>query len=132
MITVTIPTVGQYGGTIPDKATQSETEFANNVYPFHLYYNDNWIPDVNAMSSALDTFKTEANDLATTINETASTVTDNISTIEDAANLAPEMFAVAGIDFASFSMIDGELVVGYYDSSASTPSIVDGEFIITY
>jgi hypothetical protein len=88
--------------------------------------------EMGVLIPQLNTFGDEANALADEMNSIATTVTDNLSTIEDAANAAPEVLAVAGIDFASFSTVDGELIVGYYDSNASTPSIVDGEFIITY
>ena len=88
--------------------------------------------EMGVLIPQLNTFGDEANALAGEMNNIATTVTDSLSIIEDAVNTAPAVLAVAGIDFASFSMADGELIVGYYDSSASTPSIVDGEFIITY
>lgn len=40
--------------------------------------------------------------------------------------------AYGNIDWAGFVYNDGELLVNYFSSSASTPSLVDGEFIITY
>lgn len=40
--------------------------------------------------------------------------------------------AYANIQWASFGTIDGELNVTFLDGATSTPSIVDGDFIITY
>lgn len=40
--------------------------------------------------------------------------------------------AYANINWAGFSVSDGDLIVYYADGSTSTPSLADGEFIITY
>ena len=41
--------------------------------------------------------------------------------------------ALANINYVTFSMdVEGDLIVGVLDTGVSTPSIVDGEFIITY
>jgi hypothetical protein len=40
--------------------------------------------------------------------------------------------AYGNLDWAGFIYNDGELIVNYFNSSTSTPSLVDGEFIITY
>lgn len=40
--------------------------------------------------------------------------------------------AYTNINWAGFSVADGELIVAYASSLTSTPSIVDGDFIITY
>jgi len=40
--------------------------------------------------------------------------------------------ASANISYADFQVTDGDLIVGYYDPLISVPSIVDGDFIITY
>jgi hypothetical protein len=106
-ITVTIPTVRAYSGTIPDKATQTETEFANNVYPFHLYYNNEWVPDVNATSSALDTFKTEANALAIAVNN------DKDIVVEKEALVNPHYVAIDTI----YSNIDNINAVNTNESN---------------
>jgi len=63
-----------YGGTVPDKATQTTTEFANNVYPFHIYYNATFVPELLLYNTALNTFKTQANELA-----------DNVNALEESA-----------------------------------------------
>ena len=40
--------------------------------------------------------------------------------------------AYGNIEWAGFSTVDSELIVSYFDSATSVPSIVDGDFIITY
>lgn len=40
--------------------------------------------------------------------------------------------AYANMEWAGFSLSDGELVVTYTSGATSLPSLVDGEFIITY
>lgn len=54
------------------------------------------------------------------------------SSLAETENYAEIVMAVANIDFANFEIVDGELLTTYIDSATSTPSIVDGEFVITY
>lgn len=193
-ITQNIDPVGQYGGTIPDRATQSAEEFANNVYPFQLYWNSTFVPNTVTMSQQITAWNTQANDLKDEVNsirlevvekeaaisphytaidnvnenigdinstvanmidiqnassnaaiatQKAQEAADTVANIEDdrimvetkAAEVASNtdtVLATASIDFASFTLEDGELNIGYFDPTASTPSIIDGEFIITY
>lgn len=42
------------------------------------------------------------------------------------------IIAVTNIDFGGFNVVDGELLTTYVDLEAGVPSIVDGEFVITY
>lgn len=49
-----------------------------------------------------------------------------------AANSALVSAAYANMDWAGFSLSDGELIVSYTSGATSLPSLVDGEFIITY
>ena len=54
------------------------------------------------------------------------------TSLAETENYAGIVMAVANIDFAGFEIVDGELLTAYIDSATSTPSIVDGEFVITY
>ena len=54
------------------------------------------------------------------------------TSLAETENYAEIVMAVANIDFANFEIVDGELLTTYIDSATSTPSIVDGEFVITY
>jgi hypothetical protein len=40
--------------------------------------------------------------------------------------------AYANMDWAGFSVMEGDLIVSYTDGATSLPSLVDGDFIITY
>ena len=48
------------------------------------------------------------------------------------ANCQNIVNAFTNIDFGGFSVTDVELIVDYFDNAYSVPSLVDGEFIITY
>ena len=58
--------------------------------------------------------------------------TSAATSLAETENYAEIVMAVANIDFANFEIVDGELLTTYIDSATSTPSIVDGEFVITY
>lgn len=51
------------------------------------------------------------------------------SELENSQNIVN---AYTNIDFGGFSVNDGDLIVDYFDNAYSVPSLVDGEFIITY
>ena len=51
---------------------------------------------------------------------------------EQTQGYAETIIAVTNIDFGGFSIVDGELLTTYVDLGNSVPSIVDGEFVITY
>ena len=54
------------------------------------------------------------------------------TSLAETENYAEIVMAVANIDFAGFEIVDGELLTTYIDYATSTPSIVDGEFVIAY
>ena len=88
-ITETIPSVSQYGGTIPDKATQSKTDFANNVQPYLNYINATFVVENSAMVASVNTWSTEANLLLNEVNtsrDTAVTKASEASTSESNAS----------------------------------------------
>ena len=62
----------------------------------------------------------------------ANSATAAATSLAETENHAEIVMAVANIDFANFEIVDGELLTTYIDSATSTPSIVDGEFVITY
>lgn len=51
---------------------------------------------------------------------------------EQTQGYAETIIAMTNIDFGGFSIVDGELLTTYVDLGNSVPSIVDGEFVITY
>ena len=62
----------------------------------------------------------------------ASSATAAAASLTETESHAEIVMSVANIDFANFEIVDGELLAAYIDSATSTPSIVDGEFVITY
>ena len=68
-------------------------------------------------------------DMATTSTEQAVIATGAAS---DALASSLLVNAYGNIDWAGFTIIDGELVIEYFNSSTSIPSLVDGELILTY
>jgi len=55
----TIPTLTVYSGVIPDKATQTAIEFANNVYPYMKFYDETRVPEMQSHATALNTLSAE-------------------------------------------------------------------------
>lgn len=49
-----------------------------------------------------------------------------------AANSAVVCAAYNSVDYAGFTVLDGDLLVLVTDVATATPSLVDGEFILTY
>lgn len=102
-----------------------------------------WTTEVNTVAQEIsnnkDTVVAVGNAAATAANTatlqagiatTASTTAGNAAS--QATSAAETVMAIANIDFGAFSLVDGELISTYTDTATSTPSISDGDFIITY
>ena len=61
-----------------------------------------------------------------------SAMTTAITKASYASDSAVAASAYANINWAGFSVADGELIVAYANGLTSIPSLVDGDFIITY
>jgi hypothetical protein len=89
---------------------------------------------VTASQVAIDAANAHADALTSGINATVSTNQANLAI--DAANSATNSAQVAAactnIEWAGFSISDGDLIVTYANGATSIPSLVNGEFIITY
>jgi len=94
------------------------------------------IGQINSVSAEVQANATLAETKANEASASAIVAAEQAVTSEEQANIATvsasTATALASIDYAGFTLEDGQLVVNYYDPAASTPSIVDGEFIITY
>ena len=75
-------------------------------------------------------------DGVSTLGDKVSLVTTKTQEAQEAAASASTSAIVcaayASIDYAGFTVIDGELIATLTDAATATPSIVDGEFILTY
>jgi hypothetical protein len=106
------------------------------------------LADADATQTALDRTAT-GNDRVATGGDVNQTALDRVATGNDAATATTQagiattkageasadaliVNAYSTIDWAGFNTVDGELIVTYFDSSLSTPSIVNGDFILTY
>jgi len=102
-----------------------------NINIDNIITTSNNIENVNKVSNNINSITTATDNI-----DLISASTQNAQNAQDAYTnteaLASQVSALAGIDYGSFSVVDGELLVGYFDSDVVTPSIVDGEFILTY
>ena len=85
--------------------------------------------------------KSEISSIASQTSATNAEASENISKIKaqealvsanNAQASAIVASAYANMDWAGFSVVDGDLIVAYADGLTSLPSLVDGDFIITY
>ena len=83
--------------------------------------------DGNSQQSSQDAINAEQSALeAETLRNEVMQMKSEISNSQNIVN------AFTNIDFGGFSINDGDLIVDYFDNAYSVPSLVDGEFIITY
>ena len=94
-ITETIPSVSTYSGVVPDKATQTKTEFANNVQPYLNYINASFVPQNNAVITSINTWATEANTLRDEISEKEALVSPHYDAIDNVSNNIANINSVA-------------------------------------
>lgn len=75
-------------------------------------------------------------DGVSTLGEKVNQVTVKAQEASDAAmsatNSAIVCAAFASVDYAGFSVVDGDLLCVVTDVATAVPSLVDGEFILTY
>ena len=92
--------------------------------------------EASASATTATTKANEASASATSANNSAISASNSATTATTKANEARASAALvstyANINWAGFSVADGELIVTYVDGLTSIPSIVDGDFIITY
>ena len=55
---------------------------------------------------------------------------DAVQTLQDTQATVASVGSMLGINFGSFSIVDGEMIVSHL--TTTTPSLVDGDLILTY
>ena len=55
---------------------------------------------------------------------------DAVQTLQDTQATVASVGSMLGINFGSFSVVDGEMIVSHL--TTTTPSLVDGDLILTY
>ena len=95
-----------------------------------------YVSDALANANIATDKATEASASAKSASTSATTATTQagiaIAQASNASASAVAASAYANINWAGFSVADGELIANYANGLTSTPSIVDGDFIITY
>ena len=69
---ITLPSL--YEEIIPNKATQTREEFANNVYPFMVWWNDSNVPQLQTLGQQINSMTNEANSTVVDMNSIKSSV----------------------------------------------------------
>lgn len=118
--------------TLAPLATQLQALY-DNILAIQNNYNNK--DDISLVAANI----TDINDIATQIIPNLAEIlqADDNATIattkaSEASASAVVASAYANINWAGFSVVDGELIVTYANGLTSIPSIVDGDFIITY
>ena len=132
------------------RGIDTRTNFVTKQETYQDHQRDILQPEYNASITELNTMKDELNTFATQTNAVRDEVNTFKSDAETAKNIATNkaleasvsansalgssivVNAYGNLDWAGFYISDGELVVDYFNSNDSTPSIVDGDFILTY
>jgi hypothetical protein len=86
-----------FTGTIPDKASQTDNEFANNIFGFLNYSGVSFVSDVNTIANQLNTLSDEIDDIATNIYQNKNFVDEKAQLIQNIVATLP-----------SGAIIDGE------------------------
>ena len=92
------------------------------------------VSDANKIATNADVIITNADALTSTTQAGIATAQAVIATAKasEATANAIAASAYANINWAGFSLADGNLIVSYADGLTSLPSLVDGNFILTY
>ena len=120
----TFPTsVGGDGSTVTSGADPT-TGLANGGHRKRLV--PAFAQVVAVASHVVDTAQ-DVNDDAMTAQQAA---TDAAQTLQDTQATVASVGSMLGINFGSFSVVDGEMIVSHL--TTTTPSLVDGDLILTY
>ena len=83
-----------FTGTIPNKATQNDTDFANNIFGFLNYSGNSFVTDFNTIIGEFNILSDEIELVAETIGVNLKTVTDKVDEVVAAAEAAEAAIAV--------------------------------------
>lgn len=124
MASVTFPPeVGGNGLTVTDDANPT-TGLANGGHRARFVPA---LAQVVAVASHVVDTAQDVNDDAVTAQQAA---TDAAQTLQDTQATVASVGSMLGINFGSFSVVDGEMIVSHL--TTTTPSLVDGDLILTY
>lgn len=119
------PAVGGTGLTVTDDGNPT-TGLDNDGH------RARFVPALAQVVAVASNTVTKATEAAASALAAANSATAAAASLTETESYAEIVMSVANIDFANFEIVDGELLATYIDSATSVPSIVDGEFVITY
>lgn len=117
------PDVGGSGLTVTDDANPT-TGLANGGHRARFVPA---LAQVVAVASHVVDTAQDVNDDAVTAQQAA---TDAAQTLQDTQATVASVGSMLGINFGSFTVVDGEMIVSHL--TTTTPSLVDGDLILTY
>lgn len=124
MASVTFPPeVGGNGSTVTDDANPT-TGLANGGHRARFVPA---LAQVVAVANHVVDTAQDVNDNAVTAQQAA---TDAAQTLQDTQATVASVGSMLGINFGSFTVVDGEMIVSHL--TTTTPSLVDGDLILTY
>lgn len=118
-----LPEVGGNGSTVTDDANPT-TGLANGGHRARFVPA---LAQVVAVANHVVDTAQDVNDDAVTAQQAA---TDAAQTLQDTQATVASVGSMLGINFGSFSVVDGEMIVSHL--TTTTPSLVDGDLILTY
>lgn len=117
------PSLGGSGLTVTDDSNPT-TGLANNGHRARFVPA---LAQVVAVASHVVDTAQDVNDDAVTAQQAA---TDAAQTLQDTQATVASVGSMLGINFGSFTVVDGEMIVSHL--TTATPSLVDGDLILTY
>ena len=118
-----LPEVGGNGATVTDD-TNPTTGLANGGHRARFVPA---LAQVVAVANHVVDTAQDVNDNAVTAQQAA---TDAAQTLQDTQATVASVGSMLGINFGSFAVVDGEMIVSHL--TTTTPSLVDGDLILTY
>ena len=118
-----LESVGGDGSTVTGDANPT-TGLANNGH------RKRFVPALSQMVAVAAYVVDKAQDVNTDRLAAQQAVTDAAQTLQDTQATVASVGSMLGINFGSFSVVDGEMIVSHL--TTTTPSLVDGDLILTY
>ena len=124
MASVTFPPeVGGNGSTVTDDANPT-TGLANGGH------RARFVPALAQVVAVANHVVDTAQDVNTDRLAAQQAVTDAAQTLQDTQATVANVGSMLGINFGSFTVVDGEMIVSHL--TTTTPSLVDGDLILAY
>lgn len=118
-----LPEVGGNGSTVTDDANPT-TGLANGGH------RARFVPALAQVVAVANHVVDTAEDVNVDKLAAQQAATDAAQTLQDTQATVASVGSMLGINFGSFAVVDGEMIVSHL--TTTTPSLVDGDLILTY